>query len=160
MLKKLFVPCLALVLAAAYTGRAETELTKTEKARQIFEKNKNAVVRVQALISAETGGSGGSNSKEIEMQVSGIVVGADGLTIVPHYIADLYQQKRKLKTKFLDFTIFPTEGIGIKARAVLEDPELGLVFLKPLNKLDNIPSVLVVIRKSVDHNTNYKNRAD
>ena len=116
-----------------------------DKARAVFEKNKDAVLWVTATIKIELSGAGSVlSSKETEVQALGTVIDDSGLTVVSYSALDpgaaytgrtvkLQGENVKLsaKSEHSEVKINLADGKEIPAKIVLKDPDLDLAFVMP-----------------------------
>ena len=118
----------------------------SEKGREIFKKNRHAVVTVQIVVKSKfsVGGMGGQ-SNEARQDVTGAIIDASGLTVLSlaatdpsammqSFMAD-EDSKFKLETELSDVKILLEDGTEVPAEVVLRDKDFDLAFVRPKAKL-------------------------
>ena len=132
--------------AAALAGAAEPG--QPEQARGVFEKNKDSVIWVTAVVKMEFSSSTGRSlgpARENKVQVVGTVVDACGMTVVALSAIDpgvpLTGRKANLpsgetitmavKSSHSEVKLVLPDGTEVPARIVLTDPTLDLAFVSP-----------------------------
>ena len=121
-------------MLVAGTALADTKDT----ARAVFEKNKEAVIKVTAVVKVEVPGR---SSQGQDVEISGTVVGADGLTVVSAAslnpvaaLLDAAGDERipsKPKVELTEIKYVLADGTEIPGRLVYKDKDLDLAFLVP-----------------------------
>jgi len=132
-------------------NQARADDVPVKSAKAIIADNKDAIVRVLAVVKKSDGGGimamfGGKESK---VNVCGTVVDPSGLTVVSSGAfkpmamvavkvnggdGDVEGGAKAPKTDITDVRIQMTDGTEFPARIVLEDPDLGLMFIMPEKK--------------------------
>ena len=122
------------VSLAVGTALADTKDT----ARTVFEKNKEAVIKVTAVVKIEVPGR---SSQGQDVEISGTVIGADGLTVVSAAsinpvaaLLDAAGDERipnKPKVELTEIKYVLADGTEIPGRLVYKDKDLDLAFLVP-----------------------------
>ncbi len=152
---------LALLAAPAFADDASRA-----KAKEVFEKNKDAVVWVSATVKLEATAGGRTQNQEAKVQALGTVVDPSGLVVVSFSKIDpaVNANGSKLnvggqvvtvsaKSEFVDVKINTPEGKEVNAKIVLTDPDMDLAFVKPTDdqklnmksiSLDKTPKVEVL----------------
>jgi hypothetical protein len=113
-----------------------------DKGREIFEKNKHAVVTVQAVVKTTYSGSGrSSNPTENKQDVTGTVIDPSGLTVLALSSIDAAELYRRMSDEFKsvdtqvdDLKLLLDDGTEIPSEIVLRDRDLDLAFLRPKTK--------------------------
>ncbi len=128
-----FVLLLGLLLFPLVAGADEL----AEKGRTVFDKNKAAVVTVEAVISMSFGGEEG----EQPAFANGAVIDPMGLTVVslalldPVSMADsMGELPGEVTSKVVSLKIIGGNGTEIDAEVVLRDKDFGLAFVRPVEK--------------------------
>jgi hypothetical protein len=137
-------PCLGALLACALTAGATAAEVK-ETARTVFNRAKDSVITVTAVVKMDmrTTGRRGSDGQDIE--TTGTVIGADGLVVLSstalnpisaaleNLEASGSEERMSVKPK-VDLTQVKyrmADGTEIPARLVYNDKDLDLAFLVP-----------------------------
>jgi Trypsin-like serine proteases, typically periplasmic, contain C-terminal PDZ domain len=108
-----------------------------EKGREILKKNQHAVVTVQVVIKAT---SGGGRSSENRQEITGTVVDPSGLTVLALSSCDPAEMYRRLSEDYKvevevsDVKILTEDGSELPAEIVLRDKDLDLAFIRPKSK--------------------------
>lgn len=133
----------ASLLALPATHSRADELVDT--GREIFKKNKHAVVTVEVVqkMSYTTPGRA-STSQESKQDLTGTVVDASGLTVLALSACDPAEMYRrtmgenynryKVETEVSDLKILLDDGTEMPAEIVLRDKDLDLAFIRPKTK--------------------------
>jgi S1-C subfamily serine protease len=131
--QRLMLGVLAISLAA---GSALADTKDTAKA--VFAKNKEAVIKVTAVLKIEVPGR---SSQGQDVEISGTVIGADGLTVVSAAsinpvaaLLDAAGDERipnKPKVELTEIKYLLADGTEIPGRLVYKDKDLDLAFLVP-----------------------------
>jgi S1-C subfamily serine protease len=134
--QRLMLGVLAVSLSAG-TALADTKDT----AKAVFEKNKEAVIKVTAVVKIEVPGR---SSQGQNVEISGTVIGADGLTVVSAAsinpaaalldAASDEQIPNKPKVELTEIKYLLADGTEIPGRLVYKDKDLDLAFLVPDRK--------------------------
>ena len=145
-------------MMALSSGWAYGDTATAQKAREIFEKNKNCVVLVGATVKLEASGGGRSLvSQEGKVQVLGTVIDPSGLTVVALSAIDPAAQmngrtiqgvKVSAKSEHSDVKINLTDGTEVPAHIVLKDDDLDMAFLIPDKKDDKLSAMAVKLEKA------------
>lgn len=132
---------LAAGLAAmlALTGLAAGADEIGEAGRAILEQNRQTVVTVRLIVKMTFGGMG---SEEGESEVTGTVIGPDGLTVVSLTATDpstMLQQMFgdedfQMSAQVTDVKILLEDGRELDAKIILRDKVLDLAFVRPVEK--------------------------
>jgi hypothetical protein len=139
------VTTISLLVSLALPGHAD-ELA--DKGREIFKKNKSAVVTVQVVLKTKYSMQGmGGQANESKQDLTGTVVDPSGLTVLALSATDpgsLIQNmmagmsgedaKFKLDTELSDVKILLDDGTELPAEVVLRDKDLDLAFARPKTK--------------------------
>ncbi len=122
------------VSLAAGTALADTKDT----AKTVFAKNKEAVIKVTAVVKVEVPGR---SSQGQDVEISGTVIGEDGLTVVSAAslnpvaaLLDAAGDERipnKPKVELTEIKYVLADGTEIPGRLVYKDKDLDLAFLVP-----------------------------
>ena len=108
-----------------------------EKGREVFNKERLAVVTVEVVLKATGPGGRSSESKQ---DITGTVVDSSGLTVVALSACDpaeMYRrvsQEYKIQTDVTDIKMLLDDGTELPAQIVLRDNDLDLAFLRPKTK--------------------------
>ncbi|MCE5231502.1 serine protease [bacterium] len=139
MKKNLFVFALAMILGVATAHAADVRATGRATAGKLGD----AVIRINVVIKATFGGKE-SSDEEITREISGTVIGEDGLTIAtlsnidPASImkrsAGEGDESSKFQTTVKGIKLLMRDGKEVPATVVLRDSELDLAFLRPITK--------------------------
>jgi S1-C subfamily serine protease len=132
---------LSILVAAALLGLRFVSPADevSEKGREIFKKNQNAVVTVQ-LVQKMTSSSSGraGESQEAKQDITGTVVDPSGLTVLALSSTDptemyrrMYGDRYKVDVEVSDVKILLDDGAEIPAEIVLRDKDLDLAFIRP-----------------------------
>ena len=131
--RRLILGALTLTLAAG-AALADTK----ETARAVFAKSKDAVIRVTAILKVEVAGR---NSSSEDVEVSGTIIGDDGLAVVSASainpvaaIVDAAGEERvssKPKVELTQIKYRLADGTEVPARLVFKDKDLDLAYLVP-----------------------------
>ncbi len=129
----IFILLAGMMLAPFAAGADEL----AEKGRAVFDKNKAAVVTVEAVISMSFGGEEG----EQPAFANGAVIDPMGLTVVslalldPVSMADsMGELPGEVTSKVVSLKIIGQNGTEIDAEVVLRDKDFGLAFVRPVEK--------------------------
>jgi hypothetical protein len=120
-----------------------------DKGRVIFKKYQRSVVTVEIVLKSKVSIPGmAGQSSESRQDVTGTVVGADGLTVLSLSATDpgqLWQSmmggggddeaKFKMETELSDIKFLLDDGTETAAEVVLRDLDLDLAFIRPKTKL-------------------------
>lgn len=133
---------LAAVLCSASTASGADDFTK--RAREVFEKHKDAVVTVQIVLRSKVTISGNDQSNEARQEITGTVIDPSGLVVLSLSVTDPgsfmrrmlseENQRFKLETELSDIKILLPDGGEVPAEVVLRDADLDLAFLRPKSK--------------------------
>lgn len=117
------------------------------KARAILDKNKQAVATVKLVVKQKFSMLGmGSEENESKMDITGTVIGPDGLIVVALSSTDpmaIYQSMMsgmmddegfQMNSELSDVKILAEDGSEIPAQVVLRDNDLDLAFVRPKDK--------------------------
>jgi S1-C subfamily serine protease len=128
---------LALILLAATCVADDL----ADKGRDIFKKNRHAVVTVQVVLKTTYSGNGrSSNPTESKQDLTGAVIDPSGLTVLALSAVDpaeLYHRmsdEYKIETQINDLKILLDDGTELPAEIVLRDKDLDLAFIRPKTK--------------------------
>ena len=131
----------ALFMTLALPARADEV---TDKGREIFKKQKEAIVTVQVVQKMTTSAGGRtSEPREAKQDLTGTVVDPSGLTVLALSAvdpSDLYKRMYpassgyKLEIEVSDVKILLDDGTEIPAEIVLRDKDLDLAFIRPKTK--------------------------
>jgi hypothetical protein len=115
----------------------------SEKARQIFEKNKNAVINVQVVLKVSYSAGGRSApANETKQEITGTVVDGTGLTVAALSACDPSELAQsmmgdggyKVETEVIDVKLLLDDNSEVPAEIVLRDKDLDLAFIRPKTK--------------------------
>jgi len=142
MIRIASILCLVSLITPAASHAGELE----DAGRAILEKNKAAVITVQLVLKQKFSfGGQGSEENETKMEVTGSVIGADGLTVVslsetdpssrftdmvPEHMMDQFT----FSTELSDVKLILDDNSEIDAAIILRDKDLDLAFLRPKSK--------------------------
>lgn len=154
-----FVAALAVTVGALQSFGAEEQ---TKQARAVFEKNKDAVVWVTAVLKAEISGGGRSLGKqETKVQALGTIVDPAGMTVVSLTDIDpaaalegkTYQGMKLSTTREhseVKIVLPPSKanpnGLEVPARIAMKDPDLNLAFIMPDEAAKDKPAAFPFIK--------------
>jgi hypothetical protein len=129
------------------TARAD-ELA--DKGREIFSKNRHAVITVQVIAKIKFSASGmmGGQASESKQDLTGTVVDPSGLTVLAlsacepgdmmqklmDQNSDAEDAKFKVETELSDIKLLMDDGTEMPADIVLRDKDLDLAFVRPKSK--------------------------
>lgn len=123
---------------------ASAETSEIDKAREVFAKNKDAVVTIRLVLKEGFSSTMGSEQSESTSEATGVVIGADGLAVMSLSEADPSgswndvlgesgdEFQFEYSTQVSDLKIMREGGKEIPAQIVLRDKDLDLAFLKPI----------------------------
>jgi hypothetical protein len=149
------VCAVAILVAACATARADDE--PVDAARQVFEKNQNAVVWVTAVMKMRAGGALGGMFGRQEQKVEGVgtVIHESGLTVMSYTQLDptamlnaamagaggggVGDEKIEFRSELSGVKIRLADGTEIPAKLVLKDDDLDLAFVLPTEKGKKLP---------------------
>ncbi len=133
-----------LAILTVFSALAAFADDAAEKGRQVLDKHKTAVVTVKLVIKMKYSSAGGeSQEREITTEATGVVIGADGLTLVSLSAVDPASVSEGMRMRSSDFSveselsdakIISDDGTEIDAREILRDRDLDLAFLRPVEK--------------------------
>ncbi len=154
-----FVAALAVMVGAMQSFGAGEQ---SKQARAVFEKNKDAVVWVSAVLKAEISGGGRSLTKqENKVQALGTIIEPTGLTVVSLTEIDpvaalegkMYQGMKLSTTREhseVKIVLPPSKanpnGLEVPARIALKDPDLNLAFILPDETAKDKPAAFPFIK--------------
>ena len=162
--RKLVKICtLAAVLAVAFGAMQSFGAgDESKQARAVFEKNKDAVVWVTAVLKAEISGGGQSlGKKETKVQALGTIVESMGLTVVSLAEIDpvaglegkMYQGMKLTTTREhseVKIVLPPSKanpnGLEVPARIAMKDPDLNLAFIMPDETAKDKPAAFPFVK--------------
>ncbi len=130
----------ALALCAPDTLMAQSA-DERAAARAIVDKRSAAVVMVQATIKMRAPSGGRENARDLPMQVNGTVLEPSGLTVMslsalePGSAVAGRGRGGEISSEAIDLRIRTADDREVPARVVLRDPDLDLVFLRPVDPL-------------------------
>lgn len=147
--------CLLLMYGVALSASFGTSVHSADaalraRAREVLEKNKDAVVFVKAVVSM-TYSMGAQQSKKQEQknEILGTVVDPSGLTVVAASRLDPYSMYGdmsfnsggemshfKPETNVTDLKLVLADGTEVAAEFALKDKDLDLAFIRPKEKLE------------------------
>ncbi len=139
------------ILLTARTGFAEG--IYKEKALDVFNKHKDAVCTVQLVLKRQMSmGGGSSHEDESKREITGTMIGPDGLTVVALTSIDPAGMYRKMmargdsdfqmSTDVTSCKMLLQDGEELPARVLLRDPDLDIAFVRPTDKPEaNLPHV-------------------
>lgn len=142
-MSKIFKSGLAIAVLAglqlsAFAGEKEA------KARDILEKNKNAVVTVQLVVKQQIAYGGQSHEEEMKTEAIGTVISPDGLTVLALSATDPMSVIKNMMgsmasqfegtSQLADINILMLDDTEIPAKVVLRDKDLDLAFIMPKEK--------------------------
>ena len=154
---------LLLYLLAALPAAIQAEDAELRaKAREIYGKNKDAVVSVKIVTKTHYVYSGAQmNDHEQKREVTGTIVDPSGLCIISESSAEPNngmdfsfdnggeEMKFKPETKVTDLKIVYPDGTEIAAEFALKDKDLDVAFVRPTEKLEK-PAPFLQLAKSAD----------
>lgn len=146
-----------LVLSATQTRADEL----ADKGRDIFQKNRLAVVTVQVVLKTKFSVSGmGGESTESKQDLTGTVIDPSGLTVLSlsstdpatlfrEMMGDMGDEEMNIQmdSELSDVKILLEDGTELPASVVLRDKDLDLAFIRPKSKPAN-PMQAVDLTKS------------
>jgi hypothetical protein len=109
-----------------------------EKGRDIFNKNRHAVVTVQIVVKAS---SPGGRSSEYKQEITGTVLDPSGLAVLalsacdPSEVYRRVSEDYKVEIEVSDLKMLLDDGTETPAEIVLRDKDLDLAFIRPKSKL-------------------------
>lgn len=149
---------LATYIMAAHLSAAETTLEDNlqklgeagrEKTLAISEKNKDAIVLVEFVISIKLKIDGNEQpAKEQRIKAPGTMTNADGLTLASNSATDPTDNIRQqlaarlrgrafeVQSSIKEVKIVLNDGTEIEAEVAIKDKELDIVFVRPKEKLE------------------------
>jgi hypothetical protein len=138
MNRKLTLIATALTFLAATCHADEL----ADKGRDIFKKNRLAVVTVQVVLKmTSSGGERSSTPRESKQDLTGTVIDPSGLTVLSLSSVDpteLYRRMsdeyNKIESQVDDVKILLDDGTELPAEIVLRDKDLDLAFVRPKTK--------------------------
>lgn len=129
-----------LILAAALLLTAVLPVSAdelAEKGRAVFDKNKAAVVTVQAVVSI----SFGQEEQEQEIWANGTVVDPTGVAVLSLMLvdplaalADYEELPGEATSKIVSLKMVLADGSEVASEVVLRDKDLDLAFVRPVQK--------------------------
>ena len=126
----------ALALAAVVPVAADD---LADKGRTVFEKNKGAVITVQAVVSV----SFGQEEQEQEIWANGTVVDPTGVSVLSLMLvdplaalADYEDLPGEATSKIVSLKMILHDSTELPAEVVLRDKDLDLAFVRPVQKPD------------------------
>lgn len=155
----------AILLASPFVTAAEGPLK--EKALSIATAHKDSVLFLSAVIELEiTAGENPAKKEERKIELMGVVIGADGLIVVPLSTLDIASTvdgrtmngpqgpiKLSAKGTTKEVKILMPDGSEVEAKVAFKDPDLDLAFIRPekpetvkltpVNTKDNVPFALL-----------------
>jgi hypothetical protein len=155
-MKALTVTVVALLTAFA-SASARADDAPVDAARQVFEKNQNAVVWVTAVMRMRAGGALGGMFGRQEQKVEGVgtVIHESGLTVMSYTQLDptamlnaamagaggggLGDEKIEFKSELSGVKIRLADGTEVPARLVLKDDDLDPAFVMPADTARQLP---------------------
>lgn len=151
------------LLASAMTVQAEDAAVRA-KAKELMEKNKDAIVTIKLVTTTRYVYMGReSHKQENKMEVTGTVLDASGLTVLSYYSTDPYSAmgdfsyesggdkvEFKPETSVNELKIVLADGTEIPADFVLKDPDLDLAFVKPKEKLTQAPPFIALAKPAAE----------
>ncbi len=110
--------------------------------RAVLEQHKAAVVTVQLVVKTKMGMMGQSREEESKLDVTGAVIGPDGLTVlalsamdpmgmVSQMMGGMLGAGMEMDSEVTDAQILLEDGSELPAQVILRDRELGLGFVRP-----------------------------
>lgn len=114
-----------------------------DKARAIYEKHQQAVVTVQLVIKQKMSFGGmGDNDNESKREITGTVIGPEGLTVVAlsetdptamfsNFMPEDMAGDFKMESSVSDVKILLEDGKEVDAGVVLRDKDLDLAYVRP-----------------------------
>jgi hypothetical protein len=125
---------LAWALCAAMAGEA-AEARTLAAAKQRLEQHRAAVVTVKLVLKIKFN----NQEREGKMEISGTVLGADGLTLISATATDagemlslnMPQRMGKVEAEVKEVALLLEDGTEVEAAVVLKDKDLDFSFLKP-----------------------------
>jgi S1-C subfamily serine protease len=150
-LKSRITGLVALALVMTFAVRADEV---SEKGREVFKKQQNAVVTVQ-IVQKVTYASAGRTSepRENKQDVTGTVIDPSGLAVLALSASDPSEMVKrmypdyKVEVEVSDLKILLDDGTEVPAEIVLRDKDLDLAFIRPKAKLAS-PMPAVDLAKS------------
>jgi len=134
---------LAMAMLAPWVAWADEDAAK---ARAILEKNKLAVATVKLVVKQKFSMFGmGSEENESKMDITGTVIGPDGLIVVALSSTDpmaiyrsmmpsMLDEGLQMDSELSDVKILAEDGSEIPAQVILRDNDLDLAFVRPKEK--------------------------
>jgi len=138
------LPAMALVAVfMSFAGYAENN---TERGRSVFERYKDTVVTVRAVI----GTSFGDSEREMEQEGNATLLDADGLAVLalsaidPMQLASVYRSATDgMTTRIISLRVILADGSEKPAEVVLRDKDLDIAFIRltetPATPLPYVP---------------------
>jgi|ERR1051326_7375832 S1-C subfamily serine protease len=150
MTRPLFLTHLTLGLGFLLPGATHAQ-DLAARGRDVFSKNRTAVVTVQLVVKTKLGFQGfGGDAQESKQEVTGTVIDPSGLTAVSLSSTDptsLMQSfmggfggdgeegaKMKFNSEVSDVKLLCNDGAELAAEIVLRDKDLDLAFVRPKSK--------------------------
>jgi S1-C subfamily serine protease len=127
---------IASILLSAFLATTTRASELGDKGREIFNKNRLAVVTVQVVVKTSNQG----RSRESRQEITGTVVDPSGLTVLALSACDPTEMYRRLyeesKVEFevADVKILLEDGTELAAEIVLRDKDLDLAYVRPKTK--------------------------
>ncbi len=138
----------AMMLGVLITGvavpAAQDDLR--DAGRQLAKDYQDAIVTIRITISMEFAFGGNNQKRDIKNEISGTVIGADGLTLVPLSSIDPSQMYKrmmgnedgdgpKIESQVKDIKLLVgSKRKEVSATVVLRDADLDIAFLRPIEK--------------------------
>lgn len=125
-----------------------------QKGREIFNKNKRAVVTVQVVVKIS---APGGRSNEAKQDITGTVVDPSGLAVVALSACDPAEMYRRMSDEYKvdvevsDIKILLDDNSELPAEIVLRDKDLDLAFIRPKTRPANpMPAVDLTVSGTAD----------
>lgn len=140
---RMLAAVLTMAMLAPWAASADEDAAR---ARAILEKNKLAVATIKLVINQKFSMFGmGSEENESKMDITGTVIGPDGLivvalsstdpmTIYRSMMPNMLDEGFEMDSELSDVKILTDDGTEIPAQVVLRDNDLDLAFVRPKEK--------------------------
>jgi S1-C subfamily serine protease len=163
-MKSSLIACSAFAVVLSFTTLPAfaADAAVKAKAREVLDKNKDAVVSVKMVISMRyVFGGRESHKQEHKTEVTGTIVDASGLVVLANsavnpygdmdfsFASDGENQQMKPETSITDIMIVTADGKEIPGEFSLKDKDLDLAFVRPKEKLAQ-PLPFIAFAKTAD----------
>ncbi len=152
---------LTLLLLLAAPSQAAESTSIRDAGRAIAETHANAVIRVNVIVSMRMAvGGRQAREDEVESEINGTVIGADGLTLVPlseidpagammRQFGSRMDGEVNIESHVKDIRLILPDGREIPATVVLRDPVLDVALLRPREAVEN-PFAAIDLTRSAE----------